>query len=96
MIGVFALTTTGALAEYFNTLVCGYVTCYGANVQAMDASVSGFGASVLSMDTALSGCRALPRPSPSVPDTFGIGMQGTVRGEAWPHKGPTASGGLCP
>jgi putative ABC transport system permease protein len=49
VIGIFALTTMGAMAEYFNALIDGGVVYFGSNIQV--TADTGLGTSVLSLDT---------------------------------------------
>jgi putative ABC transport system permease protein len=49
VIGIFALTTMGAMAEYFNALIDGGVVYFGSNIQI--GADTGLQTSVLSLDT---------------------------------------------
>ncbi len=52
VMGIFALTTMGALAEHFNTLLGGGITYYGSSIQvASDTGSSSFGGGYMSVDT---------------------------------------------
>ena len=52
VMGIFALTTMGALAEHFNTLLGGGITYYGSSIQvASDTGSSSFGGGYMSIDT---------------------------------------------
>src|ERR1700693_1785209 len=52
VMGIFALTTMGALAEHFNVLLDGGITYYSSSVQvASDTGSSGFGGGYMSLDT---------------------------------------------
>jgi len=52
VMGIFALTTMGALAEHFNVLLGGGITYYSSSIQVASASGSGgFGGGYMSLDT---------------------------------------------
>ena len=52
VMGIFALTTMGSLAEHFNVLLGGGITYYGGSVQVTDDRSSGsFGAGAMSLAT---------------------------------------------
>src|SRR5579864_8193536 len=52
VMGIFALTTMGSLAEHFNVLLGGGITYYGGSIQVTDdKSNGGFGAGALTLDT---------------------------------------------
>jgi putative ABC transport system permease protein len=52
LMGIFALTTMGSLAEHFNVLLGGGVTYYGGSITvADDRSSGGFGGGYMSLDT---------------------------------------------
>ena len=52
VMGIFALTTMGSLAEHFNVLLDGGVTYYGTSIQVSDdKSNGGFGGGFMSLDT---------------------------------------------
>jgi putative ABC transport system permease protein len=52
VMGIFALTTMGSLAEHFNVLLGGGITYYGGSIQVTDdKSNGGFGAGAMSLDT---------------------------------------------
>jgi len=52
VMGIFALTTMGALAEHFNMLLGGGITYYGSSIQiGSDTGGGGFGAGYMSLDT---------------------------------------------
>ena len=51
VMGIFALTTMGSLAEHFNTLLDGGITYYGSSIQVADANSGGFGGGYMSMDS---------------------------------------------
>lgn len=51
VMGIFALTTMGALAEHFNTLLDGGITYYSSSVQVADDKGGAFGGGFMSMDT---------------------------------------------
>lgn len=51
VMGIFALTTMGSLAEHFNTLLDGGVTYYSSSIQVADDKSSGFGGGFMSTDT---------------------------------------------
>ena len=52
VMGIFALTTMGSLAEHFNVLLGGGITYYGGSIQVTDDKSSGsFGAGAMSLDT---------------------------------------------
>jgi putative ABC transport system permease protein len=51
VMGIFALTTMGSLAEHFNTLLDGGITYYSSSVQVGDDKSSGFGSGFMTMNT---------------------------------------------
>ena len=52
VMGIFALTTMGALAEHFNVLLGGGITYYSSSIQVASASGGGaFGGGYMSLDT---------------------------------------------
>ncbi len=52
VMGIFALTTMGSLAEHFNVLLGGGITYYGGSIQVTDDRSSGsFGAGAMSLTT---------------------------------------------
>ncbi len=52
VMGIFALTTMGSLAEHFNVLLGGGITYYGGSIQVTDdKSNGGFGAGAMTLDT---------------------------------------------
>jgi putative ABC transport system permease protein len=53
VMGIFALTTMGAMAEHFNALLAGGITYYGSTIQVADANSSsgGFGGGYMSLST---------------------------------------------
>ncbi|HVC03144.1 MAG TPA: FtsX-like permease family protein [Candidatus Acidoferrales bacterium] len=52
VMGIFALTTMGALAEHFNVLLGGGITYYGSSIQvASDTGGGSFGGGYMSLDT---------------------------------------------
>ncbi len=52
VMGIFALTTMGALAEHFNVLLGGGITYYSSSIQiASDTGGGGFGGGYMSLDT---------------------------------------------
>jgi putative ABC transport system permease protein len=53
VMGIFALTTMGSLAEHFNVLLGGGITYYGSSIQVADDKSSGtaFGGGFMSLDT---------------------------------------------
>lgn len=52
VMGIFALTTMGSLAEHFNVLLGGGITYYGGSIQVTDdKSNGGFGAGALTLET---------------------------------------------
>jgi putative ABC transport system permease protein len=52
VMGIFALTTMGAMAEHFDALIAGGITYYGSTVQVSDASSSSiFGGSYMALSS---------------------------------------------
>lgn len=51
VMGIFALTTMGSLAEHFNTLLDGGITYYSSSIQVADDKSSGFGGGYMSLDS---------------------------------------------
>ena len=52
VMGIFALTTMGAMAEHFDTLLAGGINYYSNTVQVADAnSSSGFGGGYMDLST---------------------------------------------
>lgn len=51
VMGIFALTTMGSLAEHFNTLLDGGITYYSSSIQVADDKGGSFGGGHMSMDT---------------------------------------------
>ena len=52
VMGIFALTTMGSLAEHFNVLLDGGITYYGSSIQvADDKTTNGFAGAFMSLDT---------------------------------------------
>src|SRR6266851_5413588 len=82
VIGIFALTTMGAMAEYFNALIDGGVVYFGSNIQV--GADTGLNASLLTLDTvkrveavegvaaAFGGVKVPAKPGQTIVVSFGI------------------------
>jgi putative ABC transport system permease protein len=51
VMGIFALTTMGSLAEHFNTLLAGGITYYSSSIQVADDKSGSFGSGFMSLDS---------------------------------------------
>jgi putative ABC transport system permease protein len=81
VMGIFALTTMGAMAEHFDTLLAGGITYYSNTVQVADAnSSSGFGGGYMDLSTLdrIQRVQGVLAVSPGVYDTAKPGSTSVV------------------
>ena len=81
VMGIFALTTMGAMAEHFDTLLAGGITYYSNTVQVADAnSSSGFGGGYMDLSTLdrIQRVQGVEAVSPGVYDTAKPGQASVV------------------